>query len=167
MFEREFRYELKESPESATFVGVEDYNDRLSDRSAGAVAARRAHLKALVRELQGFDSRGLNTQDRISRSMMLEDLRLTDAFNTLYGPRPFAGNGGWLVVSASSGPQHLYPALAKATPLRNTRDCENYLKRLAAMPQALTHRIVIPANAGIHSLKRRRCVNSGYRRSPV
>jgi len=136
-FEREFRYELKEAPEFATFVGVEDYNDRLSDRSPAAIAARRLHAKAAERELQRFDPKRLNTQDRISRAMMLDDLRITDAFNTMYGSLPFAGNGGWLIVAPTAGPQHSWPALAKATPFRHARDYETYLKRLAAMPRAL------------------------------
>jgi uncharacterized protein (DUF885 family) len=56
----------------------------------------------------------------------------------MYGPLPFSGKEGWVVVSASRGPHHLFPALAKATPFRNPRDYDNYLKRLAAMPLAMT-----------------------------
>ncbi|TMH12059.1 MAG: DUF885 domain-containing protein [Betaproteobacteria bacterium] len=136
LFEREFRYELKESPEYATFVGVDDYNDRLSDRSPAAIARRKAHVKALIGELQGFDPRRLNSQDRVSHALMLRNLRLTDAVNALYGALPFNGLGGWLVVAPIAGPQHSLAALAKASPFRHARDYDNYLKRLAAVPLA-------------------------------
>jgi len=137
LFEREFQRDLRESPEYATFVGVEGYNDRLSDASPAAVARHKAHLKALMRELQAFDAARLNTQDRLSRALMLDDLQRTDAFNALYGPLPFFGSGGWLIVAPTGGPQHSYASLAKAAPFRDSRDYDNYLKRLAAMPAAL------------------------------
>ncbi|HEY2929371.1 DUF885 domain-containing protein [Piscinibacter sp.] len=137
LFEREFQLKLAEHPEFATFVGVPGYDDRLTDQSPAAVMRRRDHLKSVIDELQRFDARRLNTQDRISRDLMVEDLRLEDAFNALYGPLPFSGIGGWLQVGPVRGPQDLYAALAKAAPLRNVRDYETYLKRLAAMPLAL------------------------------
>jgi len=137
LFEREFQLKLAEHPEFATFVGVPGYDDRLTDQSPAAVMRRRAHLKSVIAELQRVDPRRLNTQDRISRDLMLEDLRLEDAFNTLYGALPFSGLGGWLPVGPVRGPQDLYAALAKAAPLRTVRDYETYLKRLAVMPRAL------------------------------
>src|SRR5262249_37016437 len=127
----------REHPETATFVGVDDYDDRLTDGSAAAVSRRRQHVKDLLRELQAYDPRRLNAQDRLSRRMLIEDLRLTDAFNALYGSLPFVGAGGWLVVGPQSGPQFTYAAMARATPFRDARDYERYLKRLAAMPAAL------------------------------
>jgi uncharacterized protein (DUF885 family) len=143
LFEREFNYQMKESPESATFTGIEDYNDRLADRSPAAIAARKAHMKTVARELQAFDPRQLNTQDRISRAIQLEDFALAEAYDTMYGALPFGGNRGWLIVGPSAGPLHLYPALAKATPFRDVRDYENYLKRLAALPRVLQQETVL------------------------
>ncbi|MED5618377.1 DUF885 domain-containing protein [Ideonella sp. BN130291] len=137
LFEREFLRGLQVSPESATFVGVEGFNDRLDDRSPAAVAAEKAHGRALLRELLAVDGRRLNTQDRISRQLMVEQLRSTQAVDALYGSLPFSGRDGWLVVGPDSGPQHEFAALAKASPFRRTRDYEHYLQRLAAMPRAL------------------------------
>ena len=141
LFEREFKYDLNESPESATFVGVEGYNHRLSDESPAAVTRRKAHVLAVIRELQGFDARKLNVQDRISRDLKLHKLQATAAFNALYGPLPFYDKGGFVVVGPQSGPHRLYAALTKAAPFRNAADYENYLKRLTAMPEALAQGI--------------------------
>lgn len=137
LFEREFQYDLRESPEYATFVGEERYNDRLTDRSPEAVQRRRAHAQKLRAELQAFDPKKLNTQDRLSRELMLESLRLTEAFNALYGPLPFNGSGDWVIVASNGGPYSLFAALAKATPFRNVRDYESYLARLDALPAAM------------------------------
>jgi uncharacterized protein (DUF885 family) len=137
-FEQEFQYELQEYPESATFVGVDDYNDRLNDRSAAAVARRKAHVRDAIGVLQRFDAKRLNAQDRLSRELMLEDLHMLDAFSALYGDLPFFGQDGWLAVGPSYGPQFGFAALAKAAPMRDARDYERYLARLAAIPAALT-----------------------------
>lgn len=137
LFEREFKRDLQEYPELGTYYGEEGYNDRLTDRSPAAVARRKAHTKALIAGLQAFDPKRLNTQDRISRDLMLDDLRLTAAFDRLYGPLPFSGNAGWRAIGPTDGPHSAFAELAKATPMRNARDAEDYLKRLAALPASL------------------------------
>src|SRR5450759_2042334 len=85
LFEREFQLRLVESPESATFLGIDTFNDRLSDFSPEATARRKAHVKAAIIELRKFDARKLSTQDRISREIMLDGLMRKDEENRLYG----------------------------------------------------------------------------------
>jgi uncharacterized protein (DUF885 family) len=136
LFEREFKYNLAESPEYATFIGVDEFNDRLTDRSPAAIARRKAHAKGLIRELERFDPKRLNAADRVSHALMLETVRRRVAFDDLYGALPFSGLGGWLFVSRSWGPQHSLTWLAKVTPFRHTLDYEKYLQRLAAVPHA-------------------------------
>lgn len=141
LFDREFQYTLSEFPEYATFVGVDTYNDRLRDRSAQAIARRKAHIKEVLADLATFDPMKLSTRDRVSLAMMKDDLRRSDTLNGLYGELPFgagaAGADSWLQVSPSGGPHVLFQAVVKATPFRTVRDYENYLKRLDALPRAL------------------------------
>jgi protoporphyrinogen oxidase len=47
-FDREFTHGLEESPEFATLLGIDGYDDRLGDLSAAAVARRRAHTLAAI-----------------------------------------------------------------------------------------------------------------------
>ena len=139
LFEREFRRAQAEFPEYATLQGVDTFNDRLHDASLEAVARRKAHGKAVLGELVRFDAKKLSTQDQISLAMMTGDLRREQTLNALYGDLPF-GTGfddGWLRISPGWGPHTLLPLLAKATPFRNTRDYENYLQRLSAIPRLL------------------------------
>ena len=152
LFEREFQRGLEESPESATFLGVEGFNDRLSDFSATATARRKAHVKKLMAELRKFDAVKLSTQDRISRDMMQDALARSAQADRLYADLPFGadGNDDWLVVSPMEGPQLSFPLLAKVTPFRHARDYENYLKRLNALPRALAQ-LTTRMEAGIKS----------------
>lgn len=139
LFDREFKRGLEEAPESATFFGIEGYDDRLSDRSPAAVARRKAHVREVIAELERFDPAKLSTQDRISRNIMLDQLGLSRAINDLYGDLPFGAGFGdsWLTLSPIFGPQQLYSLLSKATRFRDARDYENYLKRLDRIPAAL------------------------------
>ena len=138
LLDREYRYQLEQSPEQATMQGVPGFDDRLRDRSPGAVARRRAHVAEYAKQLQGFDASALNVQDRLSRDMELERAQRAQAFERIYGDLPFDGDSSaWEPVSPMHGPQLELAALAKATQLRTTADYENYLKRLAAVPRAL------------------------------
>ena len=150
-FERQFELRLKENPESATLLGIEGYDDKLTDYSPAAVARRKALVKQAIAELERFDPKGLNTQDRISRDMMLFDLKLVDEENGFYGTLPFGATGdGWLPVSSMHGPQQFFAYLARATPLRNARDYDNYLKRLEGLP-AVLGQMTAQMRAGIKS----------------
>ena len=137
LFDREFKYYLDQNPESATFIGVPGYDDRLTDRSPAAVSKRKAHVDAVLTELHGFDKVALSTQDRISRDVMIDNLQLARDLDRIYGDLPFGAGDSWLAVSPMFGPQQMYALLAKATPFRRTADYENYLKRLEAIPHAL------------------------------
>jgi uncharacterized protein (DUF885 family) len=152
-FDRVFQEGLKENPVSATFLGVEGMNDRLPDASPQATARRKAQAKAWHAELQRFDAKALNTQDRISRDMMLDGLRLEVAENDLYGDLPFGADqiDHWLLLSPLQGIQDLFVWIAQATPTRKARDYEDYLKRLAAAPVLLdqaTARLRVAMKAG-------------------
>ena len=137
-FERQFEARLKEFPEGATLLGVASYDDKLSDYSPAAIARRKRLVKQAIAELERFDTRRLSTQDRISRDMMLFDMRLIDQENAFYGDLPFGSTSdGWMPVSSMHGPQQFYVYLARATPFRNARDYRNYLKRLESLPTVL------------------------------
>ena len=137
-FEREYQYQLREYPESATYDGINDFNDRLTDLGFDAIARRRAHDRSLLAALGRFDPKTLNTQDAISRELMRDDLQQTIAVNALYGSLPFDGLGSWRRISPTGGPAQSLVALSKAMPFATVQDYENYLKRLAAFPLSLT-----------------------------
>ncbi len=136
-FEREYRYGLAEHPEIATFDGVDGFNDRVTDWSPAAAARRKAHVAGTIVALERFDARKLDTQDAISRDLMLEQLRLRREADAFYGPLPFEGLRGWTIVSPTGSPLQDFVSLGKATRLATVRDYEDHLKRLAALPTQL------------------------------
>jgi uncharacterized protein (DUF885 family) len=139
-FDRVFQEDLRENPELATVVGVEGGNDKLADRSAAATERRKARVKARLAELRRFDPANLNTQDRISREVMLDGLGREDRINAIFGTLPFGADDldNWLIASPIQGIQDWFGYLAKAAPTRNAKDYEDYLKRVEAIPAALT-----------------------------
>lgn len=143
LFEREFANGLEESPERATYIGVEGHDHRLTDLSPQAVARRKARVKRVIAELARFDPARLSTQDRISREVMLANLRLADEEQALYGELPFGAADSWMRVSSMNGPHLMLPVLVQATRFRRTADYENYLKRLQALPHALEQEIAM------------------------
>ncbi len=143
LFERLFKQNLEEHPEFATFLGVDGYDDRLTDRSPAAIARRKARLKETIAELRRFDPAQLSTQDRISRDVMLENLLLKEQMNALYADLPFSEEDGWMQISPMHGPQEFLAAVARATAMRRERDYENYVKRLAAIPRSLEEQTAI------------------------
>ncbi len=141
LFEREFRNLLEEFPEFATFLGVDGYGHRLSDQSPAAIARRKARVKRVIAELERFDPGKLSRQDRISREVMLADLRERAEEAALYGRLPFASTTDWMPVSPMHGPHSALAELVKATPFRGPRDYEDYVKRLEAVPRMLQQQV--------------------------
>jgi uncharacterized protein (DUF885 family) len=140
-FDREFRLSLEESPESATALGIDGYDDRATDRSPQAVARRKARTRAALAELERFDPARLSTQDRISRDVMLANLRLAAEEDAIFGDLPFGSGDSFMPVSSTGGPHSFLVFATKAMRFRATRDYENYLKRLAQVPRAIEHQI--------------------------
>lgn len=136
-FDREFRHSLEESPESATSLGIEGYDDRVTDRSPAAVARRKAHTRSAIAALERFDPAKLSTQDRISRDVMLANLRLSAEEDAIYGDLPFGSADSFMPVSSTGGPHSFLVFATKAMRFRTTRDYENYLKRLSQVPRAI------------------------------
>jgi uncharacterized protein (DUF885 family) len=135
LFEREFRNAIDEQPEIGTYLGLDGFDHRVTDLSLEAIARRNARIPKVTRELAAFDPAKLNTQDRISRAVMMETLERMARERALYGDLPFGPNDSWARVSSMDGPQLTWAFIVKATRFRNVADYENYLKRLAALPR--------------------------------
>ena len=151
-FEREFVRGLKEVPEGATLLGIEGYDDKVTDFSPAAVERRKAAVRTSIAELERFPASSLNTQDRISRDMMLFDLKLVERENEFYKGQPFGAGqvDSWAAVSSMAGPELFMAYLARATPFRRAKDYDNYLKRLESAPATLAQ-LTVRLRAGMKS----------------
>jgi uncharacterized protein (DUF885 family) len=131
----EWQYQLEDSPELATRIGDYRYNDRWSDYSIAHVSAEREAAKTFLMRFKALDAHGLSEQQRVSWQMMvrqledeLESIRLKDY------EMPFEQIGGLQL--------HL-PGFIPTIPFSNTRQYQDYLKRLQAIPRVLDDLIAV------------------------
>src|SRR5688572_46964 len=65
---------LEDQPTRATRLGVHDYDDRISERSAAANDARRARRRDLLERVKAIAGEGLSPGDTLTRSLLLDQL---------------------------------------------------------------------------------------------
>jgi uncharacterized protein (DUF885 family) len=127
LFDEEWQYELRTSPESATALGDNRYNDRLSDYSAEFYRKDLEESRKFLRRFEALPTAGLSEQDRLSRELMIRNLR-----EQIEG----AEFKAWeMSVSQNGGPQIELPDLITITPFHTTKDYENYISRLKQIPR--------------------------------
>jgi uncharacterized protein (DUF885 family) len=125
-FDREWRRGLEEYPEGATLLGVNDWNDRLTDQSLAAIDARRSHTRAALEELKSFDRARLSSDNQLNLDLYRRDL--AEEIDGFRFPTELAP------IGPVGGIHREFPSLAAQTPFRNVHDYEMYLGRLRAFP---------------------------------
>ena len=73
----EWEYTLRTSPEFATMVGDDRYNDRLSDHSAKAVGENLEHERQALKQFEALDISGFPEQEKLNHALMVRSLRET------------------------------------------------------------------------------------------
>jgi uncharacterized protein (DUF885 family) len=127
LFDEEWQYELRTSPETATALGDNRYNDRLSDYSAEFYRHDLEESRKFLARFEALPTEGLDRQDRLSRELMIRNLR-----EQIEG----AQFKSWeMSVSQNGGPQIELPDLITITPFNSVKDYENYLSRLRQIPR--------------------------------
>ena len=119
LLDTEWEWELKEFPEHATSLGDHRYDDRVTDRSAQAIAQRREHHAALLKEVRSIDRAQLQGEDRISRDILEFTADLAVQGDALYrgvAPSrdlPFSSDDSPFAMNQMSGPQLSLPQLVR------------------------------------------------------
>ena len=129
LLDEQWQYELRTSPEMATSVGDNRYNDRLKDRSPefyqSDVEARRKFLA----RFEAVDPAGFSTQDALSRELMIRNLH-QDIEEAVFKP--------WeMPVNQMEGPHLGWLEMVTLTPFKSVKDYDDYLSRLRQIPKAL------------------------------
>ncbi len=125
----EWEYTLRTSPELATQVGDDRYNDRLSDFSDKAIADDIEHTRLAIARFEAVDVTGFPEQERLNHALMLRSLR--EGLDS-------AKFKDWEMPATQFGGIHLgYAGLAFDSPFRNVKDYEDYLSRLHQIPRVL------------------------------
>lgn len=129
LFEEEWQWQLRDSPEGATYAGDRRFDDKLSDLSPASFERRRARDLDTLRRIEAIDRNKLNVDDQLNYDLFLLQARTAvagDAFPSEL--MPINQMGG--IYSAMS-------ELAQAIPRDTVKDHENFLARLRAYPRQI------------------------------
>jgi uncharacterized protein (DUF885 family) len=127
LFDEEWQYEMRTSPEWATSIGDNRYNDRLADYSAEATRADLEERRKFLAGFEGIDPGGLSQQDTLSRQLMIRGLRM-DIEGSQFKD--------WeMPVNQRDGPHLELPDLPSITPFNTVQDYDNYISRLQQVPR--------------------------------
>jgi uncharacterized protein (DUF885 family) len=125
----EWEYTLRTSPELATNVGDDRYNDRLSDFSDKAIAEDLEHTRQALKKFEALDVTGFPEQESLNYTLMVRSLR-EELENAQFKD--------WEMPATQFGGIHLeYASLPSYVPFRSVKDYEDYLPRLHQIPRVL------------------------------
>ena len=128
LFAEEWERGLRESPEDASYSGDRRYNDRWTDFSPTAIAARQAADRAALEKLQAVDRDRLSASDQLDFDTFQWQLQRSverQRFDEQLQP-----------IGHQGGPQTA-DGIAEVLPFATARDYRDWLKRLKALPVAL------------------------------
>ncbi len=74
LFDEEWEYALRESPELATRLGDKRYNDRWQDESLEAHERRREHAQGVLAKLDAIDHPSLSEQDQLNYTLFRKSI---------------------------------------------------------------------------------------------
>jgi uncharacterized protein (DUF885 family) len=129
LLEEEWQFQLKDTPELATTIGDDRYNDRWTDYSLAHVAVDRAAAQDFLQRFQALKLDGLSGQELLSQKMMVRQLQDNlEAIRLKNDEMP---------LDQIEGVQLQLPEFVSSIPFHTTKDYEDYLKRLHAIPKVL------------------------------
>ena len=134
---------MAQFPERATDNGDHRYDDRLTDRSAAAIALRRQHHRQFLDAVRAIDRTALQGEDRLSWDIFayFADLAVREDELLLSMSQrsvaPWSADDSPFQVNPMQGPQFELPDLARSSRFRWEEDYTRYLSRLKAIPASL------------------------------
>ena len=134
LFSEEWERGLRDAPEEASYQGDPRFNDRWSDMSLAAIAAREAADKAALERLQKIDRKTLSDLDKLNYDTFEWKLKQAVARQ--------AFREHLLPIGMSGGVQTL-DGLVAVLPFSSEKDFQDWLARLAALPALIDQTIVL------------------------
>jgi uncharacterized protein (DUF885 family) len=144
-FADDWNYWLAAYPEFATAVGASGYNDRWTDDSLAAVAARVAHIQTALQTLASIDRSQLSAEDQLNWDLYKRTLsEAAEGYRYHYEPNPFASvSQGNLLrpEDQMGGVQTGILQVIEMMPAARAEDYENIVKRLRGVPAVVDQTI--------------------------
>jgi len=135
LFDGTWDYSMHEFPEFATSVGFPGQNDRWTDRSAEAIERRKQLARDLLATVQKIDRSKLNENDQISYDLF----RRNAEFDVEGQQFP----SEWMPATQLRGVQQNVASLIARTTFKTTKDYEDVIARLNAVPVLVDQNIAL------------------------
>ena len=136
LFDEAWEAEARAAPEWASLRGDLRFNDKLADRSEGALAARDAFAREMLARARAIDASALNDTDRVSLALFVHRYQQEVAMQS---------HPGWrtLTLGTLGGAQSALAGLARSVPVHNEVQVRQWLARLAAYPSRVEQEIAL------------------------
>lgn len=136
LFDEAWESDARAAPEWATLRGDLRFNDKLTDRSEAALAARDAFARDMLARARAVDVAPLNDTDRVSLALFINRYQQEVAMQ---------GFAGWrtLTLGTLYGAQSALAGFARNVPVNNEAQVRQWLARLAAYPARVDQEIAI------------------------
>lgn len=150
LFSEDWEWSLRESPESATYLGDHRYDGRLTDLSLDAVERRKSHEREMLGRIKQIDRSQLTGQDLLSYDLYLwnRQIEVEGQRFPLESISMRALDWRADLISQLSGPQVDFPHLVDTMPFHTAKDYKNYVSRLNAFPTFIDQ-MIARLNRGI------------------
>ena len=132
---QQWEHTIENSPEFATILGDLRFNDRWSDFSLAHTAAERKVTEDFLRRFQAIDTTGFAAEDKLNQQLMVRQLKdnLTSLDLKL----------NEMPLEQMSGVHIQLAGFVSSIPFDNTKEYEDYLARLNAVPKLFDQTIEV------------------------
>ncbi|WP_017464023.1 DUF885 domain-containing protein [Dyella ginsengisoli] len=128
LLDEQWQHTLENAPEYATILGDLRYNDRFSDLSLAHAQAEYRWTGDFLRRFQAIDTRGFSDNDKLNHELMVRQLK--DAM------RAHELKLDEMPLDQMNGIHLQLAGFISSIPFDNTKEYEDYLARLKAVPAA-------------------------------
>jgi uncharacterized protein (DUF885 family) len=129
LIEEQWEYNLRTSPEFASFLGDKRYNDKVSDVSIAGTRKDYQETQRFLRRFEAIDTAGFSEQEILNKKLMVRALGDSIASYRLKEYEMPVNQMGGIHLSAAQFPSYL----TFATP----KDYDDYVARLQAFPRQM------------------------------
>ncbi len=134
-FDQQWDFQMKTSPESATWNGYKGENDRWTDYSEEIIEERKGILPHALNAFNSIDRSRLSEADQLSYDLFLHSLR--SAEKRLQFPEEL------LVISQMNGIQREVPMMLGMMPSQSAPELEDIISRIEKLPDLVDQHIAL------------------------
>ncbi|AXI02685.1 DUF885 domain-containing protein [Aquirhabdus parva] len=129
LLSEQWQYNLENTPEFATTLGDLRYNDKWSDMSLAHIKSEHKVTESFLKRFESIDTSGFSAEDKLNQELMVRQLKDSlRGYDLKLYEMPF---------DQMSGIHLQLPGFVSSIPFTTTKEYEDYIKRLKAIPKLL------------------------------